>query len=318
MTALRQRLARWWQRRLPAAPQVRLAQAHIFIVPTATGFAFMGAVLLMLLVAINYQNSLAYGLCFILAALGLLSALHTWRNLVGLQLQALPSEPCFAGEQLYFALRLQGRQYARQGIRLALPGCASIMTEVGKQQTADLLLPGPVARRGIARPGRMRVESRYPLGIWVAWSQVELAQQLLVYPEPVDAPLGGSADRSGDEQTEGQTIAAPGLDDYQGLKSWQQGDAMARIDWKAWSRGQGLWVRHFSEVRGSSTQLDYAGLSGDPERRLSVLCFHVLRLSSLGQPFALSLPGQTVPLAVGQAQRDACLAALACFGEDSP
>lgn len=315
MSGLRQRMARWWQRRLPPARTVQLAQAHIFIVPTPTGLAFMGALVLMLLLAINYQNSLAYALCFVLASLALLSALHTWRNLAGLQLQALASEACFADENLYFALRLNGQQHARQAIRLALPGAPPLLAEVDRQQSVDLLLPGPVARRGIARPGRIRVESRYPLGIWVAWSQVALEQQVLVYPQPLEAELGQTATATGNEQQQGRAVARAGVDDYQGLQSWQQGDAMVRIDWKAWSRGQGLWVRHFSEVSSNSSWLDFACQSGDAERRLSILCFHVLRQSAQGTPFGLRLPGQSLEPAQGTAHRDACLAALACFAQ---
>ncbi len=315
MSSMRQWLASWWQRRLPPARQRTLGQAHIFIVPTRTGLAFAGALLLMLLVAINYQNSLAYALVFMLGSLGLLSALHTWRNLAGLQLTALPAEPCFAGQTLFFPVALGGRRHARQGIRLELEGQPAVVTDVPRGQQNTVLLPWQQAARGVRQPGRMRVESRFPLGIWVAWSRVELEQQALVYPAPLEAalpPLGSRAD--GEE--EGVQTRQPGVDDYQGLASWQKGDSMRRVDWKAWSRGQGLWVRQFAETAGSQTLLDFATLSGDSERRLSVLCFHVLRLAAAGQVFGLALPGQVLAPDQGPLQRDACLAALARFGSN--
>lgn len=317
MSALQQRFARWWQRRLPAAHSLKLGQAHIFIVPTLTGFAFLGALLLMLLVAINYQNSLAYALTFVLASLGLLAALHTWRNLAGLNLAALPVEPCFAGQTLFFPVALSGARHARQGITLALNGQSRVMADVPADQQQTVLLPCTEARRGVHRPGRMRVESRFPLGIWVAWSQVELKQQALVYPAPLEValPPAGSA-AAGDE--EGAQTRSQGVDDYQGLASWQKGDSMRRIDWKAWSRGQGLWVRQFAETAGRQTLLGYASLPGEAERRLSVLCFHVLRLAADQEPFGLQLPGLSLPVAAGPAQRDACLAALARFGTSEP
>ncbi len=58
----RQWFAAWLARRLPPVKSIRLQQQHIFIVPTRTGIAYAAALLLMLLVAINYQNSLAYAL----------------------------------------------------------------------------------------------------------------------------------------------------------------------------------------------------------------------------------------------------------------
>ncbi|MFB1011726.1 MAG: DUF58 domain-containing protein, partial [Thiopseudomonas sp.] len=82
---------------------------------------------------------------------------------------------------------------------------------------------------------------------------------------------------------------------------------------------QGLWVKQFSDLLGSETLLDYSQLQGDTEQRLSVLCFHVLRLDNALQPYTLQLPGQAVlgPDS-GPAHRDSCLSALALFGREAP
>src|SRR5690606_18853430 len=89
---------RWLLRRIPPASSVRLDQRRIFIMPTRVGLAFAAALLLMLLTAINYQNSLAYGLTFLLGALFLVTILHTWRNLAGLLLHAGGTTAAFVGE----------------------------------------------------------------------------------------------------------------------------------------------------------------------------------------------------------------------------
>jgi len=98
---------RWLLRRIPPASSVRLNQRRIFIMPTAVGLAFLVALLLMLLTAINYQNSLAYGLTFQLGSLYLVTILHTWRNLAGLVLQAGGSTAAFVGEQALLRVRLE-------------------------------------------------------------------------------------------------------------------------------------------------------------------------------------------------------------------
>ena len=84
----RPRWLRWLKRRIPPSSSVLLDQRRIFIIPSRTGAAFGGAVLLMLLAGINYQNSLAYGLTFFLLAVFVVAILHTYRNLAGLTLQA--------------------------------------------------------------------------------------------------------------------------------------------------------------------------------------------------------------------------------------
>lgn len=308
----------WWQRRLPPASRVHLNQRQIFIVPTLTGYCFAGALLLMLLVAINYQNSLAYGLAFVLASLGLLTALHTWRNLAGLELQALQAAPCFPGEQAVFPLRLEAARYSRHGISLGWGSLLALQqVDVNFKQGAQVALALPAQQRGWLRAPRLRIESRFPLGIWVAWSRVDLDMRLLVYPQPVEAALPLTAACNDDESTEGLLSTQQGVDDYQGLEAWQRGDALGRIDWKAWSRGQGLWVKQFGQLQGSDMLLDYSLLQGSQEHRLSVLCHHVLRLDAEARPYSLQLPGQLLGPDSGPGHRSACLAALALFGHSS-
>ena len=317
MNRLREWLRQWWNRRIPPASRVQLNQRQVFIVPTRTGFAFGGALLLMLLVAINYQNSLAYALAFLLGSLGLLTALHTWRNLAGLELQGLQAEPCFAGEEAVFALALTAKGH-RYGIDLGWRAPLHTRTDVVRHQQARVLLSLPATRRGWLQAPRLRVETRFPLGIWVAWSQVDLAMRTLVYPQPLDAGLPLAAARNEDD-AQGLQAVARGTDDYQGLEAWQRGDSLRRVDWKAWSRGQGLWVKQFSDLLGSETLLDYSQLQGDTEQRLSVLCFHVLRLDNALQPYSLQLPGQAVlGPDIGPAHRDSCLSALALFDREAP
>src|SRR5699024_7960252 len=62
--------------------------------------------LLMFLVAVNYQNSMAFALVFLLFGVLVVSILHTYGNLAGLTLEGLHGHPTFAGEQAEFELRL--------------------------------------------------------------------------------------------------------------------------------------------------------------------------------------------------------------------
>lgn len=314
MGRLRRGILRFLQRTAPAASRVVLTQRQIFILPTLTGYAFAAALLLMLLVAINYQNSLAYALVFVLASLGLLTALHTWRNLAGLQLRAGTADSCFVGGTAYFPVILSAGRQVRHGIVLQWRD-ATGQTDVPLAEEASLVLGWPASERGWLHAPRLRVESRFPLGIWVAWSQVALDMQALVYPQPLEGELPAPPAADDSDREEGQREAGAGMDDYHGLEPWQQGDSLRRIDWKAWSRGQGLWVRYFVEQQGSDRLLDYQQLAGSSERRLSVLCFHVLRLTAAGEPFALQLPGQLLGPDSGEGHRNACLAALALFGQ---
>lgn len=314
MAALKPYWNRWLSRRIPPAASVRLNQRRIFIIPSQVGLAFMVALLLMLLAAINYQNSLAYALTFLLSSVFVVAILHTYRNLAGLILKAGAAPAVFAGEPATFRVRLESSARAHQAVSLGWPPVDLQTLDVPATGQVECQLNLPTTQRGWLRPGRLRVESRFPLGILVAWSWVDLDQQVLVYPRPLAGDLPLSAGTSDDQEEEGSRAHGQGVDDYQGLKSYQPGDSKRRLHWKAYSRGQGLLVKDFASITGRDLYLDFESLGGDVETRLSLLCHWVLQLSERQQPFALSLPGQVLAANTGELHRDACLRALALFG----
>ncbi|MBM7062158.1 DUF58 domain-containing protein [Pseudomonas sp. UL073] len=315
IATVRKRWALWQAQRLPPAAQIRLTQRRIFIIPTQVGAAFFLALALMLLVAINYQNSLAYGLTFLLASLFVVAILHTYRNLAGLTLSAAGGQAVFVGEQARFRVRLEGVERAHQAIALGWPPQPLRTQDVPEQGATECELDQLALRRGWLRPGRLRVESRFPLGLLVAWSFADLQQALLVYPRPLEGQLPLAAGSDDDPEDEGARRAGLGVDDFQGLKSYQPGDSKRRLHWKAYSRGQGLLVKDFAALSGRDLWLDFDALDGDPESRLSLLCYWVLQLSERLQPFALRLPGVQLEPAIGDSHREACLRALALYGE---
>jgi uncharacterized protein (DUF58 family) len=317
MAVFKQRWQRWLQRRIPPATSVLLTQRRIFIIPTRIGAAFALALLLMLMAGINYQNSPAYGLTFLLTAVFVIAILHTYRNLAGLTLHAAGGSPVFVGEQATLRVRLSSNGRAHQSVALGWPPQDLQHFDVPANGLAECELLVPARKRGWLRPGRLRVESRFPLGILVTWSLVDLDQAVLVYPRPLAGEMPVAAgSRDDDDEDQGARVLGQGADDYQGLKTYQPGDSKRRLHWKAYSRGHGLLVKDFAALAGRDLWLDFSELQGDIEMRLSVLCHWVLSLSERQQPFALRLPGLVLGPDSGETHREACLRALALYGQE--
>lgn len=312
--SLKARWRRWVVRRIPAAAQVQLNQRRIFIMPNRVGAAFALVLLLMLLAGINYENSLAYGLTFLLSAVFVVAILHTYRNFAGLILKAGASGAVFVGEQASFRVRLESDGRAHMAIGIGWPPQPLQTLDVPAQGQRECELTQPALQRGWLRPERLRVESHFPLGILVAWSWVDLDQSVLVYPRPLQGELPLSDGGSLDEEDEGQRATGQGADDYQGLRSYQPGDSKRRLHWKAFSRGQGLLVKDFAALAGRDLWLDFQALGGDAEERLSRLCYWVLQLDARQQAYGLRLPGGELAPDHGDAHREACLRALALYG----
>jgi uncharacterized protein (DUF58 family) len=308
---------RWLARRIPPSARVELNHRRIFIMPTRTGGTFALVLLLMLLVAINYQNSLAYGLTFLLGSVTVLTILHTYRNLSGLILSAGSARSVFVGEPLLLRLRLESADRAHQAIAFGWDASQLQEVDVPGAGQVEMQIGLPATTRGWLRAPRLRVESAFPLSIFRAWSWLDLQQSVLIYPRPVAGSMPLLKGAQPHAEDVGQATQGPGVDDYQGLKAYQPGDSRRRLHWKAYSRGQGLLIKDFTDVSGHDLCLDFMALGGDIEERLSRLCYWVLELSQRHQPFALRLPGFLRASGTGDEHREACLQALALFGSQS-
>ena len=122
-------------------------------------------------------------------------------------------------------------------------------------RTVSVPLPAPL--RGRLPAPRMTIETRYPFGLWRAWSYLTPALIATVYPapEPDAPPLPLTGAGGGD--TVG--VASSG-DDFAGVRPYQPGDAYKMIAWKLAARSDELSVKQFEPPRGGELMLDYGEL----------------------------------------------------------
>ncbi|PPC74316.1 DUF58 domain-containing protein [Pokkaliibacter plantistimulans] len=308
----------WSRQRLASHDRVRLDQRRIFILPSRSGLGFIALLMLLLLLAINFQNALIYGLCFWLATIMLLLTLHTYRGLHGLQVHTLPGQPCFAGETALFRLHLQ-REAKQSGCVLTLcwPGGPAISVDLLNHASQSVDLPYPAAQRGWLRPPRLTLQTTYPGGLIRAWTYLIFDWQALVYPAPLAVPPALSSD-SESEHSDSQPLSAGGQD-FHGLRSYQAGDSLRRIHWPAYARSGRLYSRTFSQSLRQHDWLDWQAMPGPgSEARLSQLCSEILRMEQLHQSYGLRLPNQQFAPRHGTAHQATCLKALALYGLEEP
>jgi uncharacterized protein (DUF58 family) len=316
ITVLRHPLAAFFGSRTGRAAGsdwIGLDRRRVFILPTRTGLGFAVLLLVMLLGAINYSNNLIFALTFLLAGLGVVAMLHTYRNLVNLQLQAGQGRPGFVGETLGFQVWLRaGDGRPRQALELRSMEGDTAIAEAGSE-AVSVWLHRPATHRGANRLGRVTVSSRFPLGLFRAWSHVDFAHTELAYPTP--APPGPPPpETAGTPAPSGDLYA--GADDFRGLRHYRPGDSLRQIHWKALARGQDPLTKEFGTAGTPLCWLDIAAApEPDVEARLRRLCRWVLDAERGQVCYGLRLPGQSWPPARGDAHRDRCLAALARFGE---
>ena len=106
---LERALARYAKRRDGTRVDKLLDQRSIYVLPSRPGLFYAAVLASMLIAAINYRLALGYALTFLLAGLGVVGMLHTYRNLSRLLLRPGRIEPVFAGQIAEFSLIVANR-----------------------------------------------------------------------------------------------------------------------------------------------------------------------------------------------------------------
>ena len=307
-----QRWGRWLDRRIPPSPQITLSQRNIFIFPTRTGFVFGGLLSLLIIGAINYQASLVYAVAFLLGSMFLMTILYTFRNLSGLTLELANTRPGFVDEDIEFVLKVgrpQGR--GREGIQLGWPEGIKQWAELFDQEADTVRLYMQAQARGYLKPGRLLVETYYPLGLLRAWTWVDLEIKSLVYPKPIfgDFPLVERGSRD-----DGELVDPLGSDDFSDIRGYQAGDPTRHILWRSYARSDELMVKRYSSYVEPRLWLDLQDMPGNLEDKLSRLTGLALQASRADREFGLRLGDITIKPAVGEHHLEQVLRELALYG----
>jgi uncharacterized protein (DUF58 family) len=314
--SLRQRLRAWFESRLPRTDTWTLTQRNVYIVPTRAGFMFALVLLVMLLAAINYQLNLGYVLTFLLAGAGFVSMHMTHNTLRGMTLHLKPPPSGFAGEALMMEIVLASPKRLLHGVGVGFEHAADRSHDVfvdvpgGGQSVAHLALVPP--HRGWHEVPTLRIETRYPLGLFRAWTVWRPASRALAWPAPERpaAPLPAAPASAGDSAA----TRASDSGEFDGVRAYRRGDALKRIVWKKTAKGGDLVSRDHTASVQRELWLDWqhAHATGT-EPRLSRLAAWVLAADAAGIAHGLRLPGVELSPGSGTAHRRASLDALATW-----
>lgn len=311
------RLQAWWESRQQPADHWLLTQRNIYILPTRAGMAFGLTLLLLLLASINYQLNLGYALTFLLAGAALASMHMAHGSLRALDLHVKPPAAVFAGGQAELEVVVTNPGGARHGLGFGVQGARAerqlAWAEVAAQSQSTVTVGYTAPARGWHALPLLRVESRFPFGLFCAWAVWRPAGRIWVYPAPETPapelpPLRSTAGGP-------VALAAASGTEFDGLRPWQRGDALRQVVWKKVARTGELVSREGRESSRQQLWLDWgAARLAEPEARLSRLAAWVVDAEARGLVFGLRLPGTELTPAEGPAQRRAALQALAEWG----
>jgi transglutaminase-like putative cysteine protease/uncharacterized protein (DUF58 family) len=280
--------------------------------PNRATIGLAGLVLAMFYAGLTQNNSASFLVGFVLLGLALISALHAWTNLRGVEAIAEPIAPVFEGEPLVVPVRLRTAGVKRRfavcvtSTGAVKPGCVAELSG-GKPVHVEVMLPP--RQRGHYQGLTLAVSSLYPLGFFTARRRIRIEQPHYVYPRP-EGELPLPADDLSPVETQLNRQAEG--DDFIGTREWQRGESMRHVDWKAVARGQRLMVKQWAGGANPYFILDEERLAHLPaEARLKQLARWVVTAERRAAAYELRLRHTTVPLGRGERQMEQCLRRLA-------
>lgn len=295
----------------PARPRLRLTL-------TQFGLSYLLLILLTLIGCVNYNLSLGYGLTFLLAGVWVVTAGQAVRAARSLSVRVVAPRSAVAGGEAVYTVHVTAP--ARD-----VPLAVIVKTSQGDTRYVNARVPAgamhpvavavPARLRGALTLTSVRVGALDALAIWQASLRLDpvagTSWQVAVHPapEPAAPPPPArphAASGSGARRTRGD-------EDFAGLRPYAPGDSPRQMSWRHVARTGTLLLRETDAPGGEATVLDWndtAG-AGTGEARVSRLAAWIAALRASGRPYALRVPGLTVPVGIGEAHAERALDALA-------
>ena len=314
---LRRRLGTWARRRqgddeLP----VTISARRVYILPTRAGLAFAALAFFMLLAGLNYSNSMALLITFLLAGFGLIAMHLTHRNLVGVNLRAVASVDAFVGEHGRLLLTLEnGADTARLGLDCEVEGSERAAAHVPARGTARADVSLSLTRRGRLTVDRIKLSTAFPFGLFRAWTYVHWRASVLAWPVPRGRREAPPQTSSGGSAT---AVHRAGDEEWAGLREFRSGDSPRQVAWRAYARGRGLLVKTYQSPAAHQRMFDLATVPGELEPRLEQLSAWIVAAHARGERYGLKLGEQSVLPGSGNEHRARCLNGLALHGTGQP
>ena len=237
---------------------------------------------------------------------------QTHLNLKHLSLQYVSGGDVVEGEDVPLQLTLVNtKNRAVQDLKISCPknsiNAANIsFVEEHSQTPAHLRFRSLPS--GVKAVPRVKLSTRFPLGLFYAWMYCDFREGLYIYPKPqgkLKTPDRNSVEDGAHEGQKGGVGT-----DFREHKLFQKGDSFRHVDWKAFARLRPLMTKKFEGDPKEILALDWEMTSGSTKARLEQLSLWIREAKQSQKAFSLRLPDYTLPLGAGTQHTKLALRAL--------
>jgi uncharacterized protein (DUF58 family) len=309
------RIRRYWEGWVKKRNGLRNPQTlhsrNLYILPSGFGWAYGLVVITLLIASVNSQINTIFLMTFLLAIIGLISALEAHANLKNLSFKLIAVKDSQQGIPAKITLLIEKNDKVRFGIEFQIASQQKIRLEKIPAEGLEFVVPIATPARGRFKLPRIALSSLYPFGIFRVWSYLYFDEQYYVYPQAVDPSFWPEPYL---DQNIKQKHALGDEELYDLKKVENPWIEPKRIHWKIAAKGQGWYHKtmHSNEVDYWLFKLNDLP-ANDIESKLQNLSYWLQTAEANGLVYALELKGSRTEFARGNEHLQHCLRQLALY-----
>ena len=236
---------------------------------TATGWLFLGVVVLLYGASITSQSGLLLVPAGILLGCFAVNFVSARRAVRRLDVVAPGTAQVVEGQRLNQPWHV--RNASRSAVALvtaeSAAGCLFKLPQLGAGVEMSVVPELQFHRRGVFAHDQLRLATAFPFGLVRVARRLALAGEVVVHPAvyPVASPRAAGFDVMVGGKFRGHRQTGAG-DQFSGVRPHQAGDSLRQIHWASSAKGLGLMVKTFDEeLSGRVAIVLDCGSSGEPK-----------------------------------------------------
>lgn len=285
---------------------------RIYIIPTRFGFIYTTIVVCILLSAASFGVQKGNFIVVGMVTVGLMAMFMTHANLEKIGIDV--SSEAYQVEELPGKLTLYLQNESDTEHFSLMVCCPSLGAKeydqghyIGEGENTHISVHTNPQKCGFIPVNRLKISSRYPLGLFYAWKWFDIDKKIVSYPYPSGIHWYEASGRQG-RPADGEK-----KDDFEfsGHSKYKSGDNCKRIDWKAKARGRPLMIKEYKGGEDGDLIFDMHHLNYLPiKEQLSQMSLWIHEAHAQGASYGIKTRMGSVPISTGEGHFYRCLKEL--------
>lgn len=256
--------------------------------PTKFFFFLVIAIVILFLQAYMHNYNIVFLIMFFLVGVAGASSIYGVYNIYYVKVKLLSYERFFADTDANYKLSIINEyEYPSYDITVTSSKKTVHIKSIKPHHSETISLKEKFDKRGKNTLSAIKIHSFFPLPHEMKYRDIEINKEIVVYAKPKGKSLFELYDKN--------RALSGEVDEFDGVKKFNQGDNISYIHWASLAKNDSLMIKNFLyEDDSEKLHFDFKTISGSDEDRLSQLTLWVLECEKYRLDFTMSLNNDTL------------------------